>query len=287
MKDIPKKLPIIFLVAFLFAPAMTFAHQPNIVSDRIITIPKPEVSKVYYGELTGSPHIYKISANSTFELYVNILAPDIKEQKKDISGKIIKDGDADNPIAILDGVNFKWTRYWEEFGRNWYWMGPEYKNMMNAGEYEIHITSVNSDSKYALAIGQIESFTGNEIINALILIPKIKKQFFNESPATFILSPLGWGSVLVLYVFAFIGGFILRAFFKKFAKNSQHGLEKNIGGKDRLFRLAIGLISLLFAITTTWNPILLVFSGFVIFEASFSWCGIYALLGKSTCEINP
>jgi len=42
----------------------------------------------------------------------------------------------------------------------------------------------------------------------------------------------------------------------------------------------------LWAITTTWSPILIFFSGFAFFEAIFSWCGFYAAMGKNTCPVE-
>jgi hypothetical protein len=53
-----------------------------------------------------------------------------------------------------------------------------------------------------------------------------------------------------------------------------------------LLRLAIGVGLFLWAITTTWSPILIFFSGFALFEALFSWCGFYAALGKNTCPVE-
>ena len=73
------------------------------------------------------------------------------------------------------------------------------------------------------------------------------------------------------------------AILKKFAKGTTRGAVKNIGTLDRLLRVAIGLGLLIWAITTSWSPVLLFFSGFAFFEAIFSWCGLYAALGKKTC----
>lgn len=96
----------------------------------------------------------------------------------------------------------------------------------------------------------------------------------------------GWGLVATMYLLAFLFGFIYRAILKKFAKNSPHGVVKNIGKGDRLLRLAISVGLLVWAITTTWSPILIFFSGFAFFEAIFSWCGFYAALGKNTCPLR-
>jgi hypothetical protein len=89
-----------------------------------------------------------------------------------------------------------------------------------------------------------------------------------------------------MYLIAGIFGFIYRAILSKFLKNSAHGLAKNIGKKDGAFRLFISAGLLFWAITTSWSPVILFFSGFVFFEAIFSWCAFYSLIGKNTCPLN-
>jgi hypothetical protein len=101
-----------------------------------------------------------------------------------------------------------------------------------------------------------------------------------------IFSPHGLGLIVSMYVLAFIVGFLYRAILKKFATHSPRGVAKNIGKPDRLLRAVIGLALLLWAITTSWSPILLFFSGFCLFEAIFSWCGFYAAIGKNTCPLE-
>jgi hypothetical protein len=276
-------LPLTLLAVFVFLPTIASAHQPRITESRLTTVPDPEVSKAYYAKLTGEPDVYIISAPAPFDLYVGVLVPDIAGQKKDVSAVVLQDG---KQIAVLDGATFAWKQFFEEFGHDTYWQGPEYKARAEAGTYEVRVWSGNNDSKYSLAIGELEKFDGKETLNALTLIPQIKKDFFNESPINFILSPFGWGLIVVMYLLAGIVGLIYRAILKKFAKRSPRGVAKNIGTSDRLVRVAIGVALLLWAITTTWSPILIFFSGFAFFEAMFSWCGFYAALGKNTCPIN-
>jgi hypothetical protein len=79
---------------------------------------------------------------------------------------------------------------------------------------------------------------------------------------------------------------LYRFILKKFASGTTRGAHKNIGKYDRAIRFAIALGLLLLAITTSWSPWLLFFSGFALFEAIFSWCGFYAALGKNTCPVN-
>lgn len=280
-----KVFMIVILIVFLF-PLTVFAHQPRGESGNQIVVTDPEVSKAYYSKLEGKPHVYSITADKPFELYVNILVPDIEGQQKNISAVIVKDGNVNNPLATLDGLQFGWKKFFEEFGNDTYWMGPEYKANVEAGHYEISVYSSSFTEKYVLAIGQIESFNLNESVNALTLIPQIKSKFFNESPANFIFSPFGWGLVLIMYILSFGFGFLYRLILRRLAKSSVRKVHRNIGMLDRIVRIALGIGLFMWAITTSWSPILLFFSGFAIFEAIFSWCGLYAALGKSTCPIN-
>lgn len=277
------KLIPFLLALFVLEPSAALAHQPRITENRLTEVPDPEISKAYYGKLTGQPDVYVIRANEVFDLYVNVLVPDIEGQKKDVSAVILKDG---KELAVLDGINFEWKKFYEPFGADTYWMGPEYKARAEAGTYEIRVWSSNNDSKYSLAIGEIEAFDGKEGMNVLTVIPELKKNFFEVSPISFIKSPFGWGLIVVMYVSAFIVGFLYRAILKKFAKGTTRGVHQNIGKIDRLLRLAIGVGLFILAITTSWSPWLLFFSDFALFEAIFSWCGFYAVLGKNTCPIS-
>ncbi len=281
-----KRNNIIFAIGVcLLIPGIVSAHQPRMPEGSQIIVTDPEISKAYYSKLEGQTDTYSISSEKPFTLYVNILVPDIAGQKKDVSVVIIKNKDVESSTT-LNGNNFEWKKFFEPFGNDTYWKGPEYKEKVGPCVYEIIVSSPNKDSKYSLAIGEIESFSLGETINALTLIPKIKSDFFNESPAGFIFSPFGFGLLLIMFVFAFAFGFIYRLILRKMTRGTVRKAHKNIGISDRLFRLAIAIGLLIWAITTSWSQILLFFSGFVFFEAIFSWCGLYAALGKSTCPLE-
>ncbi|MFZ2072748.1 MAG: DUF2892 domain-containing protein, partial [Minisyncoccia bacterium] len=190
------------------------------------------------------------------------------------------------PIAFLDGAHFEWKRFFEPFGFDTYLKGPEYKAHVEAGKYDIYVWSANNDSKYSLAIGEKESFNWKEMKNIINLIPEIKKDFFNESPFSFIFSPIGFGYILFVYLLAFIFGFIYKLAMKFFAKKSIQRVSKNINKRDRIIRAVLGVLLLILAITTAWSSILIFLSGFCIFEAIFSWCGLYAAMGKNTCPVE-
>lgn len=274
---------LLVAITIIVTAAVARAHQPIIAIENPITVTNPEVSKAYYGTLRGAPVVYRITAEKPFALYVNVLVPDIAGQNKDVSALILKDG---KKIASLDGTNFEWKQFFEEFGHDSYWEGPEYKAQVEAGNYEIQVSSAQNDSKYSLAIGEIETFGFKEGMSAFTLIPQLKKDFFNESSANFILSPFGFGLIIILFALAFMCGLLFRLLFKTFAKNPIHGAGRNIGANDRYIQLAIAVALFAWAITTTWSPILLFFAGFALFEAVFSWCIIYAALGKNTYPVN-
>lgn len=283
------KFLAVLAFSFLILPAFALAHQPRITESRLTNVPSPEISKAYYAKLAGVPDVYVINSTTDFDLYVNVLVPDIAGQNKDVSATIAKLGDS-SPLATLAGPTHTWTKFYEPFGADTYWMGPEYKSRATAGTYEITVSSPNNDSKYSLAVGEIEAFDGKEGTNALSIIPELKKDFFEESPISFIKSPFGWGMIVVLYVLAFIFGFILKFIIKYVqTRRAIAGVitkTKNIGTRDRLVRLAIGLALLLVAMLTTWSPILIFVSGIVVFQAVFSWCFIYQAMGKNTCPVG-
>ena len=278
-----KLIPLTLLALFVLAPSLVLAHQPRITESRLTTVPDPEVSKAYYANLTGEPDVYVIHALAPFDLYVGILVPDVESTKKDVLAEVFK---GNEKIATIGGAGATWKSFFEPFGQSNYFDGGEYKARAEAGVYAIKVSNPDNTGKYSLAVGEIEAFDGKEGMNALSIIPDLKRNFFEESPISFILSPLGWGLIVILYVLAGIVGFVYRAILKKVAKNSVRGVAKNIGKSDRLVRLAIGIALLLWAITTTWSPILIFFSGLAFFEAIFSWCGFYAAMGKNTCPVE-
>ncbi len=270
------------LFLFLIFPVIVSAHQPRIVEGTSTQVIDPEISKAYYAKLEKTSNTYTIQSDTDFNLYVNILVPKIENQKKDVSFSITKDG---KELATYLAEDHEWKEFWEEFGRDWYWMGAEYKAQATPGTYEVTVWSSQNDSKYSLAIGEIEAFDFKEGINALKRIPQIKSDFFEESPISFFLSPFGWSYILIVFVLSFIFGFCYKFILSKISKSSKTQGLKNIGKRDRIIRLIFGITLLFIAILTDWNPFTLFLSGFCFFEVIFSWCGFYAAIGKRSCPL--
>ena len=198
LDKIINKLRVVILVFFLTLanwPLAVLAHQPRIVETEKINITKPEISKAYYGKLSGKPHTYTISTSSAFDLYVNILVPFIEGPGKNVTVKIFK---GEQALGSLSPSEEDWKEFFEPFGQSMYWQGPEFKIRADAGKYKIIVQSREKNIRYVLATGEIEAFDGIESLNAILLIPKLKKNFFEEPPISFIFSPLGWGYILFL-----------------------------------------------------------------------------------------
>lgn len=207
---------MMLVFSFLILPALASAHQPRVVEGDAIVVDSPEISKAYYGELVGEPHVYTISSSEAFDLYVNILIPDLADHKRDVSYAVIKNGDAENPVYVFADLEYAWKPMHEFFGNDDYLQGPEYKVHAEAGQYEVHVWSSNNDSKYALAIGEKEFFDFKAIWNSALLIPQIKSSFFEKSGIDTILSPfvlISYGLLILILVILY---FIIRKIFKKF-----------------------------------------------------------------------
>ena len=205
MTNKAQKIIIIALV-FIFIPVVVWAHQPRLVDKLIVNVQDPETSQAFYGELKGVSNEFVVDSKTDFRLYVGLLVPDILGVNKDLSFSISRlNSGKTEPIALFKGADFNWTPFFEEFAKDNYFWGPEFKaegsktgielkgKLMPAGTYLIKVFSPTNEGRYSLAIGDKELFPLKEMVSATITVPKIKSQFFNESPLTILASPFGWG----------------------------------------------------------------------------------------------
>ena len=259
---------IIFFVTMISWPLGVFAHQPRIVDAEKIYVTKPEVSKAYYAKLSGKPHTYIISVNSAIDLYVNVLFPHKEGPKKNITVNVFK---GDQSIGSLSSGEVDWKKFFEPFGQSMYWQGPELKKNVDAGKYEILVQSKEKNLRYVLAIGETEVWSGIDSINAILLIPELKRNFFEESPISFIFSPLGYGYILLLQLLALMVGWVILRILKISGIQTQNNYIQKFA-KTNIFLGVVLWGSLLFlAVTTTWNPLLILMSGFALFVTIISW----------------
>lgn len=171
---------IFIIFGLLFAPFFSQAHQPNFSNNqKKLLISDPEVSQAFYGYLNGEPVTYTIDSTSTLNLYVGLLTPDLPSMKNNLSA-IIKNS-AGETIANLDGLNdFSWKHYYEDYGGDWYFKGPEFKQEVLAGTYTISITRPGNEGEYVLVVGELESFPLSKMSRMTGELYKIKTQFFHK-----------------------------------------------------------------------------------------------------------
>ncbi|MBM3211673.1 DUF4174 domain-containing protein [Candidatus Poribacteria bacterium] len=179
------KLILFCIPILLVSSTMAYAHRPVIIKDQSskdnpVLVKEPEISYAYYGQLVGEAHYYKIVYPKEFVLYVNILVPDFYPKaeaiaKHDMSFQILTE---EKILSMANGRESEWRRFYEPFGRDHYYMGPEFEKRVSAGTYHIKVFNSNNTGKYALAIGKKESFTPWELVGAMLKARSLDKWFF-------------------------------------------------------------------------------------------------------------
>lgn len=204
---------IVFSLLVISLPEAVSAHQPQIVAGNgTVIIGEPEISRVYYGKLNGAEHWYRIVSREPFTLYLNILAPKTAAAVTDTRALVFRDQVSDGrdriePQGFLAELNYPpepWQDYYEEFGGDWYLKGPELERRLPAGAYAVVVTRKGAagEGRYALAIGQKENFSPGEILKALLIMPRLKIDFFDRSPLTAYLNQSGWYLVVTIVLVA-------------------------------------------------------------------------------------
>ncbi len=214
MKNMKRGFIVILVLGILLSLAVVVsAHQPRLVSGDVTMIRNPEISQAFYGELKGVHDHYNIIEEEGFELYVSILVPDLPGIGKDVSVAIEPIDEIDNNfIYFLNGTDFQWEHYYEEFGGDWYYQGPDIKAQVEPGGYDIHVMSTDNLGKYVLVVGQIESFPIDEIINTIFTMPALKQDFFEKPAYTayfnliglFIFGPVILVILIIILIFWFL-----------------------------------------------------------------------------------
>lgn len=181
------------------------AHIPELVlEDRDYTadpilVTEPDISYAYYGRLQGSPQSYRIVSEEPFLLYVSLLVPYVGQaETSDVEFHIMKDGE--KIVMMHDYQN--WTKWYEEYGGDWYLQGPEYEAEAGPGTYVIEVHSDTNTEEYSLAIGKKERFGPVEIIKVLVVLPLMKAFFWgNYSLLAQYLAVIAVIVLVVLYYF--------------------------------------------------------------------------------------
>jgi hypothetical protein len=245
----------------LGAPAPAAAHKPVVVDSTTTEVTEPEISKAYYGILSGEPQSYQIDASTAFDLYVNILVPDDGSPVKDVTAEIFRD---EEPLMRLGGTDFAWTTFYEPFGGNTYWDGGEYRLRAEPGVYTIIVSSVDNTSSYSLAVGEIEFFSWEDRISTLAILPEIQQEFFGRSPLSLLATPYGLINLLAIFGGALIIMLLYRLLLRRHLMRLIGERGERIG---RRTRVAASAVLFTLTIATSWSAPLLFLSGLLLFGA--------------------
>ena len=183
-----KILSVAFLLAFL---TQAYAHKPVLnesstyPADAPYEIEEPEISKAIYSTLTGDPHYYRIQSAIDFDFYAGILAAKIGEcaLESKFSFEVL-DSEFDK-IYLADGENYDWVPWYEEYGKQWYWNGPEVgekflsNEVFKAGTYYIKVFNKTNTGQYVIAVGDIEKFSFTDIVGLIFSMGKIEDEFWD------------------------------------------------------------------------------------------------------------
>ena len=179
-----KKLLGILVLGLFFFIFKSYAHQPKLIkyspsSNEPHDVVEPEISKAYYGKLSGEPHFYKIESDSEFSFYAGITIPKIDDNIKWISLEVFDQNN--NLIFYEDGKEYNWKAWYEPYARDWYWIGPqigthndkEFKSSLKfeAGTYLIKVFNDDNVGSYSLALGDKEFFGANLLEKISIWTP--------------------------------------------------------------------------------------------------------------------
>ena len=259
---------LLFAGLMLLSAGPALAHQPVVVDSETTEVVDPEISKAYYGVLSGEAHTYVITSDVEFDLYVGILVPDSETPKRDVKAEIFRGNEL---VETLGGVDAEWVTFYEPFAQNTYWDGGEFRLRAAPGVYSVRISSPDNASKYSLAIGEIEYFGLEDRANALAVLPGIQQEFFGLSAYELIGTRYGLINLLVIYAAALVAALLYTVTLRRPLVRLIGG---NLRGIDKRLRVAAAVALFAVAITTTWSPLLLFASGVLLFEALFSRSGV-------------
>ena len=185
-----KKLLLIALSIYI---SQAVAHKPVLnenstyPADAPYEIEEPEISKAIYSKLNGDPHYYRIQSDIDFDFYAGILAAKIGEcaLERKFSFEVL---DSDfHRIHLADGESFEWTPWYEEYGKQWYWNGPEIgenflsDRVYDAGTYYIKVFNDSNTGQYIMAVGDIEKFSFTDIVGLIFSMGDIEDEFWDPS----------------------------------------------------------------------------------------------------------
>jgi hypothetical protein len=194
-------LPTLFLLAALLIGQVPLvaAQQIRLIESSSILIANPEVQQTFYNTLDREAHFYTINAQESFHLKARLMVPKTDDAEKDFRMEITNEHGFEE---LVDGREAEWEEFlWVQTGDE-YWMGPEFDEEVDAGEYILKVASPDLQGQYALRVGEEELLPFSEIVNTIQTLPTVKTEFFGKSSAS------AYSNVFGLYLLGGIVGFV-------------------------------------------------------------------------------
>lgn len=180
------------LLALALAASPAAAHSPVISTDAKTAeapwvIDEPEHSKAIFAMLDGDPDYYRITSDRPFRFYAGITAAKVEGcplrqsfsfDVYDAAGKRVDGRKGGDPAS--------WTPWYEEWGKTWYWVGPEIGKDFKAtaewpaGSYTIKVWNKGNTGRYVLAVGDEERFGLGTLVTIGRTMKEVKAGWWGE-----------------------------------------------------------------------------------------------------------
>lgn len=194
---------LIILFLAVLAPQEANAHQARFVEASqhdITTISDTDLSQAFYGKLDDFPHLFEFTLTEPQALFAEILIPDSEGAQNDVSGIILKIEERGvTEIKRLNAKEAAWESFYEFAGGDSYKRGPSFYDSLEAGTYQIEISTPVNLSKYVLVVGKREEFVWTNYFGTVRDIARIKS-FFEKPKVAILQSPFVYVPLLLLAI---------------------------------------------------------------------------------------
>jgi hypothetical protein len=182
----------VLLCSFAFSFHVARAHEARFVEvgqHDVTLVPDIVQSQAFYGELGDSPHLFEFILTKPTALFAELLVPDIDTSVTDKSGLLLKVEERGvTEIARMNAKDAPWESFFEWFGGDSYLRGPSYFDSLEAGTYQLEVSTPVNQGKYVLVLGKEESFSLS-YLGILRDVARVK-DFFGKSRLALLQSPL-------------------------------------------------------------------------------------------------
>jgi hypothetical protein len=197
---------------FVFSSPEALAHEARFVEagqHDVTSVTDVLQSQAFYGELNDSPHLFEFTLTEPTTSFAELLVPDSETGVTDKSGLLLKVEERGvTEVMRMNAKDAAWESFFEWFGGDSYRRGPTYFDSLEAGTYQLEVSTPVNQGKYVLVIGKEESFRLSYIAT-LKDVARVK-QFFGKSRFALFESPLVYVPLLLVMVCGVVAWCIVR-----------------------------------------------------------------------------